>query len=364
MTGSRASREAISQNTLARFGAERLTAMCEGAGVSSMSASVRDFFSRMTLPWGDRPIGYHPGFRSNVADDGAPYEFSVALSDGPPEVQFYIEALGQPPSLASNMSAGRSLLTALAKEGGAPLDRLRQIEDLFFPETPSGAFTVWIGASFADARSPKLKVYLNPQVRGSAQAVALIDEAMTRLGFAREWSRVRCSLTASRNRKDELGIVSLDLSEGQAARIKVYVRHHGANSDDIHAFANAASPMRNDDLRRFYTTLANEAGPFLKKPPISEVAFARAGSSSLTDVTLEFPIGSYVANDEVALHRIIACMKEFGVPHQRYERAVRALATRPLELRTGIHAHVTLRHLHERPRIAVYFASEAYSPAE
>jgi hypothetical protein len=53
-------------------------------------------------------------------------------------------------------------------------------------------------------------------------------------------------------------------------------------------------------------------------------------------------------------------LTSFGLETDAYERALHAFSTRPLHLRAGIHAHVTLRRVVGGPRLAVYFASEAY----
>jgi hypothetical protein len=316
----------------------------------------------MVTPWGGHRIGLHPSYGSNVSDDEAPYEFSVAFSHGPAEVQFYLEAQGDPPSLTENMQAGRALLAEVAGQVGASLGRLREVEDLFFPSVPAGAFTIWIGASFVEGRKPRLKVYLNPQARGRALAPQVVAEAMSRLDLSASWSKVSSALATSLERRDELGIVSLDLSDADDARVKVYVRHHRASIRDIEAFASAGLEHQPEDARVFYSVLANGMGPFVRKPIISEAIFTKANRSGPSSVTFEFPISSYVPTDEVAFHRIVECMTAFELPPDGYRTAVRAFATRPLSERTGMHAHVTLRRSAGTPRIGVYFASEAYVP--
>jgi len=357
---SHVTREAIARKTFAEFGRERLSALCAAAGTPA--TDLCGLFTRMIMPWGERRIGASPSYRSNVADDQAPFEFSIALSDEAPELQFYVEALGEPPDLRSNMPAGRTLLDTIARDLGAPLDRLNAIEDLFFPEQPLGAFTSWAGISYRQGRPPQLKVYLNPQVQGPSMAPSVTAEAMRRLGLGRPWSKLNDALVSSRDRFDEIGILSLDLSDASDARVKIYIRHHGARINDLEAFASTAAENYPEDVRAFYATLADSDGPFLRKPVITEMAFTDASLEAPSSVTLEFPIGSYVATDEVARHRIADCMTKFGLSPDLYEAAALAFATRPLEQRAGMHAHVTLRRLANRPRIGVYLASEAYVP--
>jgi len=355
---SHVTREAIARKTFAEFGRERLSALCEAAGIPS--ADVCGLFTRMIMPWGERRIGKVPLYRSNVADDEAPFEFSIAISDDAPELQFYVEALGEPPDLLSNMPAGRTLVDTMARNLGAPLDRLNAIDDLFFPARPGGAFTSWTGISYRHGCPPRLKVYLNPQVQGLGMAPSVTAEAMQRLGLGTPWSKLSDALVSSPDRFDEIGILSLDLSEASDARVKIYIRHHRARISDLEAFTSTAIEHYPDDVREFYATLADGDGPFLRKPVITEMAFTDASQWGPSSVTLEFPIGSYVATDEVARCRIANCMTKFGLSPNLYEAAALAFATRPLEQRAGMHAHVTLRRLANRPRIGVYLASEAY----
>jgi DMATS type aromatic prenyltransferase len=355
---SHVTREEISRRTLAEFGGERLRALCEVAGAPARD--VCQLFSRMIMPWGGHRIGKVPSYRSNIADDEAPFEFSMAFSGGVPEVQFYVEALGEPPDLLSNMPAGRALLNAIARELSAPLQRLKVIEDLFFPTQPRGTFTSWTGVSCASDRQPRLKVYLNPQVSGRGAALGVTAEAMRRLGLDVPWAKVHDALVSSGERFDEVSILSLDLSDAEDARAKVYVRHHGARVRDLQAFASTAAEHYPEDIRAFYAALADGEGPFLRKPPITEMTFTTACRSGPSSVTLEFPISSYVRSDDVARQRIADCMTRFGLSPQPYEAAVQAFTTRPLAQRAGMHAHVTLRRQANHPRLAVYLASEAY----
>jgi DMATS type aromatic prenyltransferase len=358
----KAARDAIASKTFAELGTERLLALCEATGAGREIGGLLRVFRQLMLPWGQQRIGALPRYRSGIADDEAPFEFSLALCDEVPEVQAYVEVQGEPPSLRSNMLAGRAVLESVASELGAPLDRLRRIEQLFFPDHPSPPFALWIGVSCRSGRPVRLKVYLNPQVRGAELALGLVAEAMERLGFTRSWARLR-EVLSCRDGRDEAAIVCLDLWNGDQSRVKVYLRHHRATVSEIDAIACIAEDYQPGDVGRFYGALAQHEGPFLRKPALTEFAFVDPRADRPASITLEFPIGSYVSNDLVALERVERCMTAFGVRCDAYDRAIHAFATRPLAERAGIHAHVTLRRVATRPRIAVYLASEAYLAA-
>jgi hypothetical protein len=337
--------------------------------VQSPAPSV---FERLLHPWGARALGDEPRFRSNIADDQAPYEISLALSGGPPELQFYVEAQGEEPTLRSNQVAGRRLLDLAATEFDASLGRLRLIEDLFLPVDPAPPFSLWLGASCSSAAPLRFKAYLNPQVRGAERAPELVGEAMRRLGLSEAWSRVSQSLSFTpAERYDELGILSLDLSGNTQARVKTYIRHHGATAAEIDAISGVALNYVAGDAERFYGVVANGLGPFPNKPVLSEAVFTTECKGRPASFTFEFPLAHYVENDEVARARVLSCLSEFGVRAEPYARAIDAFATRPLHERGGIHAHVTFRRdlnaakerLARDPpgaRVAVYLASDAY----
>lgn len=357
-------RKRISTTTLAGFGRERLLALCAGAGADEATTkSLMRLFEQTVLPWGDQVIGDRPRYPSCVADDSAPFEFCAAFSEGPPELQFYVEVLAEPPGLRANMLAGCRLLEQLAATLGGSLTRLRAVEDLLLPLAPQGPFTVWVGVSCSGERRPQLKVYLNPQVQGAAASQGLVGAAMERLGFAEAWSAFEPRLELSGARRDELAILSLDLSGEPYDRVKLYVRHHGATVEDVQSFVRD-DPACAADVERFFAAVAPDRGPFREKPPITEASFIDVHRPGPSSFTLEFPVGKYAATDEEAACRIAACLSAFHLPSERYWLAARAFATRALSAGNGLHAHVTLRRQRNRPRVGVYFASEAYRIGE
>jgi DMATS type aromatic prenyltransferase len=355
--------------TLARFGEERLQALLAAVGSRGEAAPILAAFHALVRPWGARRIGRRPSFPSNVADDGAPYEFSLALSPDSAEVQFYVEPQGDPPGAATNMRAGKATLELVAREFGAELAPIRAVEDIFLPPQPEPPFPIWIGASYLPGCALKFKAYLNPEVQGRSRADELVTSAMSRWGHARAWSAVRDALSVVPDRSDEVGIVALDLSAGPEARVKLYVRQKRATLADVRRLAEIATDYDAEDVDRFYGALAGHPGPFLAKPVITELTFRRRGAARPDSVTVEFPIQSYVANDDVARRRICRCLNDFGVRSAPYERAIQAFSTRPLERASAIHAHVTLRRVPSSAsklvrRIGVYLTSEAYATGE
>ena len=350
---------ALAGKTFVEFGAERLSALGEGVGTLPATSELVALFRRLLRPWGARRIGTVPSYVSNVADDQAPFEFALGISKGAPEIQAYVDPQGDPPTPRSNSSAARALLEAVASERGLSLERFRAIENLFLPEEPGPPFGLWLGASWTPGRDILLKLYLNQQVRGRAASPELVAAAMERLGLERAWRVVEGALSL-REGRDELAIVALDLAPSGPTRMKVYIRHHRASVPLILPVTQLTGDFRPQDVSTFYSSLSGYEGPFLDKPIATVFAFREPGSAAPEAVALEFPIGKYVRDDEVARLRIQQCLRSFELPTDAYNRAIHALAVRPLAARAGIHAHVTLRMLSSGPRLGLYFASEAY----
>jgi DMATS type aromatic prenyltransferase len=228
-------------------------------------------------PWARSPALWDSAYRSSVADDGAPFEFCMAFgSDRAPEVQVYVEPLGEPPSLRSNLQRARGILDHLSGQYDIALGRLAKVQDLAFPESPEGTFTLWIGASWTSRRPVFLKCYLNPQVSGLERSAEVTAEVLERLGHGNAWRTVAASLAQSAQRRDELAIISLDLHSSPEARTKVYIRHHHASVADLDESVRLASDYQPGDAERFYGSLSGDSatrGAFFGKPPIVEFAF-------------------------------------------------------------------------------------------
>lgn len=350
---------AVADKTFAEFGMERLGALCDELGTESARCELLELFQSFLRPWGTRRVGTVPSYASNVADDQAPFEFAIALSNGPPELQVYVDPQGEPPNARSNARTARELLAVVARERGVSLAQFEALEGLFLPDDPGPPFGLWLGASWMAGRDTLLKVYLNPHARGSAASPDLMREAMARLGLQQAWRTVENALSL-RDGRDEIGIAALDLGASGPTRLKVYIRHHRVSVPEILPVATLTGEFTASEVSLFYSLLSEQQGPFLEKPIATVFAFREPGSAVPLAATLAFPIGKYVENDEIARRRIARCLNAFGLSHDQYERAVRALAIRPLAARAGIHAHVTLRRLASGARVGVYFASEAY----
>ena len=238
--------------TLAEVGAERLAALCRSVGFDAAQAeAAQAIFRRFAIHWGGRRVYAGPPERSDITDDHTPFEFSIAIAGGAPELRFLVEVQGDQPSLAAHWTAAAEINRGLAADFGAELERLRAVAELFAPTAHTPRFAVWHAVCLTPGAPPSFKVYLNPQARGVRESGALVKTAFTRLGFGAAYAQ----LPVCKGR-DSYIYFSLDLSGQKEARVKIYTAHHDALSTDIEAAVAGADGHVAGQAREFCAAMA------------------------------------------------------------------------------------------------------------
>ncbi|HSN97594.1 MAG TPA: tryptophan dimethylallyltransferase family protein [Candidatus Nanopelagicales bacterium] len=309
----------------------------------------------MIEPWGGMRIGSTPRFRSDISDDHSPYEFSLALFQGEPEVRFLIEAQARYPSLRDYWDAGMALSGVLEEKFGASLARLRKIEDLYRPGEMPVRFAAWHAVCVRRSGPLNFKIYLNPQVRGERQAAEIVKESLARLGL----SSAIGSLPTVRA-PDQIKYFSLDLSPSTMSRVKVYSVYPQASPDDIESIVRTTAAYVPGQASEFCRHMAVMAGPFNALPVQVCLAFVE-GSKIPMEATIHFPIRSYVTDDLAARERILAYLDPDDAA--LYAKAIEAFAHRPLEAGSGLHSYVSLRMQQGKRSFTVYLSTELYQPS-
>lgn len=355
-------RAPIPWQSLQSFGSERLDALCHAVGFGAGdSRTVRRTFELMCGAWGQRPLGERQTWRSDITDDHTPFELSLALEEDQPEVRFLLEAQGQPTTLRSSWEAALALNARLQRELGVPLERFEQVKELFEPVDAGARFGLWHAVCVAPGGAPAFKVYLNPLARGPEGAEALVRQALERLGCAEAWHFLS-TVAMRRGSRDQPIYFSLDLSSHRAARIKVYLAHREATAEDIDRVMSLDREYVPGESRDFCQRLQGATGRFLgTRPTLTCLSFTSDDPGRPSSVTLHLPIRCYAANDADALRRIRPLLE----PETRVllERAVAALARRPLEDGVGLLQWVSLRRQGGGRRHTLYLATEAYGGA-
>lgn len=352
--------ERTSSLTFHEFGSSRLRALCEAVGYDSGEVeTVQRYFTVMSGGWGSQRIGRSPRWLTDITDDHTPYEFSMALEDDKPEVRFLIEAQNEPTTLQSSWEDGLALNERLHREFGVPLERFNRVKDLFEPRSAEARFSLWHAFGLKAGGVPGVKAYLNPKARGDAHAHGLVQEALARLGFANAW-RFISEVAMRRGTKDEPIYFSLDLSAHRAARIKIYIAHQDATADDVEAIMSQTKEYVPGEAYAYYRKMLGCDGGFhVPRSTQTCLAFTSDDDVSPYHVTLYVPVRCYAKHDQEGMGRIRSVLEP-----SRYavlERAVNALARRPLDAGVGLIQWASMRREAGKMRMTFYLATEAYS---
>jgi len=297
-----------------------------------------------------------PGFASDVVDDHTPFELSLAVGAGAPELRVLVETVHGDSSLAARWQAARALGDRLRDRHGADLARLDRIADLFEPRRDHGLLALWYAVGFRPDHAPEWKAYVDLRAQGSERARAVLEQALDRLGLAAAYPRLLCE-AGPRDQLDELVYFSLDLADHEHARVKVYFRHHDATVADLERVIGAGGGQ-GGEVGAFCDAVLGHPGPYRARPPVSCWAFT--GGSEPSGATLYAPIAYYVHDDAEARTRIRRWMDGAGIDPDGYDRALAGFARRPLEAGVGMHSYVSFKRDRGLPRMTVYFAPEAY----
>ncbi len=296
---------------------------------------------------------------SHVSDDHTPYELSLLLGDGKPELRLMAEVVpgGREVTVGATVLAGREVLRLLSRDHGVDTSRLEAVADLFLAH-PEGAFGLWLAASFQPSGAPSFKVYLNPLARGVTRAPALVEEMLQTLGFLGAWGTVTRAMTRGPE-LDELRFVSLDLGRDDAARVKVYGFHRDATPEYLADVVSVVPGVDRARVLGFVRTMTGGDGVLAAgRSPATCLAFV-AGDAHPRSGTVHVPVRAFAGDDGAAHRRLLLALTELGLPTLPYERAVEALAQRPLEAGSGLLAWAALRSGEKTPKVNVYLAPRA-----
>ncbi|WP_199440146.1 tryptophan dimethylallyltransferase family protein [Umezawaea beigongshangensis] len=345
--------------SLRDFTGQQLTALLHSVGLQETTETSVRLLHDALGPAAARPVSESPVWPSDVSDDRTPVEFSTAFGDDDPAVRVLVETIADPPGRAGNLHTSLHVLGALTERFGLSLDRFHAVRDLFLPENPQGAFSLWFSLVFRRGALPAIKVYFNPDVRGVDQGPSLVQEGLRRLGFSAGHSTITAHALSRPGGLDRFSFFALDLDEGDHSRVKVYVSHEDA---DVAVVERAASAARGVDAERVpdFCLLTGGPGPFTGRPLISSYTFVDDDRDRPSGYSLYVPIRDYVADDAEARTRVLAVLQRCGIDPTGFENALNAVAGRPLTDGAGLIAHVSLRLGRPRPGVTTYLSSEAY----
>lgn len=339
----------------------QLRLLCDAVGMPP--SGPRAGLSALLDPIGGRQLAEPALWPTDISDDHTPVEFSIACEAGkPPTLRILGERLAQQPGRLANRRAALELVGTLADRFELPLDRFRQVEQVFLDAHPQSDFSVWFSMVFRRTGTPELKIYFNPDARGRHLAPELVAEALCRLGLHGAYSTTLAHgvRPGGLNDLDRFAFFALDLHDRPYARVKLYVAHHDADSDCLVRAAQAV-PGVDDTAVTELLRLTGCTGPLTGRPAVSGYTFVDGDTDKPSGYSLYLPIRDYVDDDEQARLAVFAVLERFGLDTAVVDRAIDAVARRPLHAGVGLIAHLSLRLTADSaPGATVYLSSEAY----
>ncbi len=348
----------VPTQTYVECGIEKLTALCHSVGLGDKLEQITEIFRTLTSSWGETAVGATSAWQSDVSDDGAPFEFSIAFDSKKAELRVLVEAQGAEQNLQSNWQAGLELNQQLADKYHISLDRFQEISDLFAPTNSTAKFSIWHSACFYPDKEPAFKLYLNPQAQSQSKAAAIVEESLVRLGFDRVWLTLAETAAQRGPDKDEFIYFSLDLAAHAQARVKVYLRHHDATPAELESALSAARNYVAGDAIEFCQAMAPGQNSFARKPAITCFSLTEGDDSFPSNGTFYLPISNYASDDRVVCDRLSYYLTEHDLPASIYNSSLQSFARRSLDTEIGMQSYTSFRREQEQIRVAVYLTPE------
>lgn len=337
----------------------QLERLCGVVGIDP--AAPVELLSGVVGVHGSRPLSAPPVWRSGVADDHTPIEFSLAYNETEaPALRILAEVLAPVPGVSENMAATYEYLHRHADRYGLSTSRLDTVRDLFAGDRPQGDFGIWISLVFRAGRRPEFKVYFNPELAGVEHAPEIVAEALRRLGLGSAYTSMlgRAVRPGELGRRDRLTFFALDLHDGPQARVKLYLSHHDAGPEDVARAAAAVDGVDPAEVADFCLGSGSTAR-FDRRPLVGSYTIVQ-GAGRPVGYSIYVPIRDYVGDDRQAHARMLPMLGRYGFDPAFLDRAIAAVTDRPLDNGVGLLAHVSLRLGPPRPGMTVYLSSEAY----
>lgn len=349
--------------TLLQHGRDRLSRLCANLGFDVRDEQrMVEILARMGTTWGGATAARTPRWPSDICDDGSPFELSVAIDGGVPELRILAEVQAPSPNVFSNWRAAVAFTEELESTAGISLARFRAVEELFAPTLATRRFSLWHAVCFRPGEPPDFKLYLNPAASGPGLARGIVEQALSRLGFPEAAAQLPKSTTS-----DRIIYFSLDLaarggvsghSAPGKARVKVYTAHHDTTPAHVEAALRVAAGAVPGQVSAFCEAMGGSPGPFHRRPVQTCLSFT-TGSAAPTSGTVYFPVRAYADTDLEVRNRVLAYLPP--EPAAIYRRALEAHAERRLDEGVGMQTYLSLRQGPGPQRITVYLSPELYS---
>ncbi|MEU4473964.1 tryptophan dimethylallyltransferase family protein [Micromonospora sp. NPDC023888] len=323
-----------------------------------LGASGTEFvaaFRAMTEHWGAAGTNDLP--LSDVSPDGSPVEYAVELDGHAPALQFAMEPLtaGVP---ARDPVAARAIMPLLAGRYGAGTSRWSAVADRLLPDDAHGPHVAMYGAEVRAGAPIRFKAWFYLDANGPDGAFDLLFTALERMGTTHLWPVVQAHL--HRVGQDVPFLLSLDLADDPAARVKVYFRHFAADVEEVAAVLKAYPGFEPGEVRAFCKTMTDGRRRFIDQPAVTCLSLLDAQTFERTAATLYVPLWTYAEHDGEVRRRVHRALAAWPQALHRYDSVLADIAHRGLDAGTGIHNYISWQPGRVRPRVKVYLSPEMH----
>lgn len=343
--------QASPSSSLGELVERQLSAAGRALGALADAQLLTEIVRVLSDGWWNEPIQGGAAWPSDLTDDGTPFELSVQIESGSPELRVLVEPLRDPANVTASFEGALAIAGTLAARYGVDITPLRHVAPLFAPVAGNAPrFLLWYAVHLTP-QGPLFKAYLNPEMHGLDRARELVEAALRRLGL----EEAAPSLGAALDPGNRIPYFSVDLCAADRARAKVYVAHPHRSEQAIESAAIGSSNFRRGQILRWIQALADRSPTDEERPILTCHAFRHAAAAP--EVTLHLPIRCHVTDDREALMLAqTLCRGEAG---EHLERIVQALARRPLEAARGLITYLSLRPTPGGTRLTAYLAPQA-----
>ncbi|HEX6998775.1 MAG TPA: hypothetical protein VF322_11565 [Gammaproteobacteria bacterium] len=318
-----------------------------------------DAIGRESLAW---PLGDRRWAQSRINADGTPFQLATALGPATPALQFLGEAgpPAAPPPV--RQAASRACWIKLAALFGAQtelcdarplLAALAPENDWRLAAEPAGAF--WIGAAFAPARPPQLRIYCNGAWGPERDRWLRLDRFAAELGVAAEWRAARAALPRHLR---PLG-AAVTIARGAAPAGRIYVSGYGGRLADYERLARAVSGERfAAALHRYAEHLLGED---CERPTPSAVCSLGLGAGNPMGLKVELCSHCLFPTDAAARAALESCFGAAGVDSSPYTSLLQTLADGDrLDGEVRYHSYAGIGTGGERHHYSVYLQPKLF----
>jgi hypothetical protein len=298
---------------------------------------------------------------SAVGDDASPFEWSF-VPGRVADVRLLVEAQADPPSPTTYWEAARRLTQWCVGRVGASTRRLDRVVDLFAPTDPQAYQACWHGFDFVGGRRPdappRVKLYLNPAARGRAAAPEVVRETLSRFGF----DAARDTLASALDVHPVIHC-SVDLEDGPAARVKLYLRVWSRpEMEALYALGRSARP---GDVGWLCAALGTpDAWP---RTGYCVVHLVDPDDPRPARTVVNLPVADLLGDDDRVEGRLAALLADRGIDPTPYRGVLERLraadsVSHPEEglMAAGRHSYLSYQRQDGQSRLTVYLGARAY----